>query len=559
MDTTTQKGKTLSMRASQRNKKNWLPVLSPLALVLTAHFAHAEGLNVSASVEAKSLLQNRHSNVRNEELLTLAVTPEGRIGYTSRTFRGYVTGSVTQMERDSDDVVRKDTYAEYGYGASWEAIDNLLTLETRGSQRFLDNTGANFLISDYFLYAEELVKVETQSYSAKLTLPQGDYIAGGGSVNYSAGDSSESEFRPTTTFNNDSMTSDFYLMNGNDAQNYFWTATGMYRDLERDEQTSNGDYSGTYLTGSLDSMVYGPIGIRLNASYDANELTDRTDEFSNKRQFRSYGVGLTYRQDAGHYVAITANKVNSDVERDDGDIFVGIDTRWAITPRTSFQATYGRRFYGKSGSAALTYNSRKIRGALRYNEQVTSYSQLVANPQSLGIFVCPIGQFTAADCFQPPSLDYSLGDGEQYLQFIDSGVELSNAVILRKSAAAEMGLQGRRATVLLNLQYADDNFLEFNRQRTIYSATVSGTYELGRRTTLLGSLRYGTTEQDNGTSTADNEQWLLSTGLRRKFGKSLSGDIEAGYMKRTGTLATSVYGANYDERRITLTVRYEYE
>lgn len=558
MDIITQKGKNLSMRASQTNKKNWLPVMSPLALMLAAHFAQAGDLDVSASVEAKTILQNRHSDVRDEELLTLSVTPQGTLSYNTRTFSGHVTGSVTQMERDSDDVVRKDTYAEYNYVANWEAIENLLTLEARGAQRFLDGTGANFLVSDYFMYAEELVRVETQSYSAYLTIPEGDYLAGRGSVNYSTGDASESEFQTTEGFNSDSISANLSLMNGNDAQNYFWNLSGQYTELQRDEQLAAGDYSGTYVIGSADTMISGPFGFRVTASYDSNELTDRTDEFTNKREFKSYGIGLTYREDAGHYVAVTANKINSDVESDDGDVFVGLDAMWAITPRTQFQATYGRRFYGKSASASLSYASKKIRGALRYTEEVTSFSQLTANPQVLGVFVCPVGQVNADVCFYPPSLNYTAGPGEQVIQIMDAGIEALNRVFLRKSAISEFGLVGRRSTVIVTLQYADDSFLEFDRQRTTYSAAVNGTYDLGRTTTLTGSLRYGNTEQDNVGSSNESEQWLTSIGLRREFGQHLSGGVEASYLSRSGSLATSVYGTEYDERRITLSVRYDF-
>ena len=553
MDITTQKGKTLSMRASKCKKKISYHAISPLALAVVVQFAHADGLDVSASLEAQSILQNRHSEVRNEELLTLSLTPEGRVGYQTRTFKGFAVGSITQMERDSDDVVRKDTYAEYRYGATWEAIDNLLTFQARGNQRFLDGTGNNFLLSDYFLYAEELVRVETQNYSAMLTLPQGDAIAGRATVNYSTGDASESEFQNTAGFNNKNTSGNFTLMNGNDALDYFWNLSGMYSQLERDEQLASGDYSGTYASGSIDKMVYGPFAFRATASYDSNELTDRNDEFNSKREFKSYGAGITYRLDAGHYVSVTANKINSDVERDDGDVFLGVDALWAITPRTSFQASYGRRFYGRSASAAVFYGSKKVRGALTYREEVTSFSQV------LGVFVCPVGEVSAEACYQPPSLNYTPDAGEEFIQIVNAGIESTNGIFLRKSAVSEIGLQGKRSTLMFNLQYADDSYLDFDRQRTVYSASVNGTYELGRTTTLTGDLRYGKTEQENTDTATDSTQWLTSVGIRKELGQHLSAGMEASYLTRSGTMATSAYGSEYDERRITLTVRYEYE
>lgn len=105
MDTTTQKGKILSMRNAQRSNKKWLPALTPVALLLMTHLSHAQGLNASASVEGSTILQNRHSDVRNEELVTFSVKPEGILRYDSRTFSGTVIGSVTHLERDRKSVV----------------------------------------------------------------------------------------------------------------------------------------------------------------------------------------------------------------------------------------------------------------------------------------------------------------------------------------------------------------------------------------------------------------------------------------------------------------------
>ena len=559
MDTTTQKGKILSMRNAQRSNKKWLPALTPVALLLMTQFSHAQGLNASASVEGSTILQNRHSDVRNEELVTFSVKPEGILRYDFRTFSGTVIGSVTHLERDSEDVARKDTFSEFSYNANWQAIDHILSFRASGNQSYIDGSGGDFLISDYFLNAETLAKVETQNYGAYLTIPEGDWIAGGGSLVYAKTNAEESEFRPNIGLNNDSAAGSLYLMNGDNAQNYFWNLNSTYTKLERSEESGNGDYIGKYATGALDSMLYNDWGIRVTASYDANELVARTDEFSNEREFKSYGVGITYREAAGRYISVTANKVDSDVERDDGDVFVGVDAAWALTPRTSVQASIGRRFYGRSASAGITYNTRKIRGAVNYSEQVTSFSQLIATPQSLGVFVCPTGDFTADACFQPSSLDYTLGDDEQFLQFITTGLELSNAIFLRKAANGEFGIQGRRGTIVLNLQYADDEYLDFDQQRKTYSANLSSSYQLSRHSSLLGNLRYGVTEQMNNGTDRDSEQWFASVGLRRTFSRYFSGDVETGYVTRSGSLATSAYGADYNERRISVTIRYDFE
>ena len=63
---------------------------------------------------------------------------------------------------------------------------------------------------------------------------------------------------------------------------------------------------------------------------------------------------------------------------------------------------------------------------------------------------------------------------------------------------------------------------------------------------------------NNGTD-RDSEQWFASVGLRRTFSRYFSGDVETGYVTRSGSLATSAYGADYNERRISVTIRYDFE
>ncbi|MBU2979221.1 TIGR03016 family PEP-CTERM system-associated outer membrane protein [Alteromonas sp. C1M14] len=548
------------MRLPTGKNNQWLVSLSPLALAVVSQLGVAKGLDVTASVEGSTLLQNRHSEVIDEELLTYSITPEVVALLNTRTFTGRVTANVTHLDRDAEDASRKDTFAEYNYDLSWQAIDNLLRFQTQGTQRYIDSSGSDFLVSDYFLNADSLAKVQTQSYSSFLTLPQGDLVAGNASLTYSKTEGSENEFRSTDAINNDSLTGNLLFTSGDDANAYFWMIQGTYQDLERDESSSTGDYTSKYANGYIDTVLYRPWAVRVTATYDANELADSTDEFSNDRNFKSYGIGLTYRLAADRYIAVTANKIDSDVEDDDGDTFVGLDAQWAITPRTSLQASYGRRFYGKSASASINYNSRKVRGLVSYTEQVTSYSALAASPQTLGVFVCPAGDFSADACFQPSSLDYTPADDEQLIQIITTGLELSNAIILRKSAVAQLGLQGRHTTLIFNVQYSDDDYLELDRQRETYAASLSASYELSRYSSLLSSVKYGYIEQaGTSTSEGDNEQWAGTIGYKRDFGQYLSGNVELGYIRRSGTLNTTVYGTEYDERRITFSLKYDFK
>lgn len=226
MDIITRKGKIPNMRLARRDNKKWLVALTPLSLAMISHFSVAKGIDFSASLEGSTMLQNRHSEVRDEELVTYSVKPEVTALLKTKSLNGIFNGSVTQLERDSDDASRKDTFAEYSYNLSWQPIEHILTFQTQGTQRYLDSTGNDFLVSDYFLNADSLARIDTQSYSTILTLPQGDLIAGNASLTYSTIDGQENEFRNTTGVNNDTLTGTFVLTSGNDARRLFLDDSG---------------------------------------------------------------------------------------------------------------------------------------------------------------------------------------------------------------------------------------------------------------------------------------------------------------------------------------------
>ncbi len=272
--------------------------------------------------------------------------------------------------------------------------------------------------------------------------------------------------------------------------------------------------------------------------------------------------GLTYRQAENRYISLTANKSDSDLGEDDGETFVGVDMQWALSTRTRIAATYGRRFYGESASANISYNSKYLRTSFSYSEDVTNTSRLLADPENLGVFVCPASSTSIADCFQPNSLSYTPSAGEQLVQLTSQNLEFDDNIILRKSANFQAGYDFSRITLAFSWRYAEDDYLDEDRLRRTYSFGTNVAYKIGSYTNITSSINYAniTGQGAEDVFRGESDNWNASIGLEREFGRRLKASIDARYLKQEGDLnAGGQFGNNYTDRRLSASITYTYD
>lgn len=532
-----------------------------LALASTAsQIAVANQLDVKADVSADAIFQQVSSETAGRgDLTTLTLDPSVTGLYTSRTFSGTWSGKLTHLERSNNDDSVTNDYATYQYTTQWRPIDRFLTLSASGVLNYQNTNTANFLISDYFTNSEELSKTRSNRLAASVSMMQGDWVRGQGQLSYSDVQSEQSRFN-NFALNNDTYGAQGSLQNGDEARLFIWNVQGSYQVTKR-SQADQGDFISRNGTASVDTMLLENVGIRLTASHEANQISDRNDTSSRTRQYNSAGIGLTYRQSSNRYISLTANQYDSENEDDSGNTFIGVDMAWSFSERTSVAMQYGRRFYGESGSASFNYNTKHFRSKFSYSEDITNTSRLLATPENLGVFVCPTGSTAIADCFQPNSLTYTPQEGEQLVQLATQNLELNDNVILQKSGALNLGYDFSRVKLGMDWGYSRNEYLDLDRLTVTYSAGVNLSYKLGSYTNLTSKLRYANIEQRSATldsGTSDN--WTSSVAIERELGKHLRTNFTFSYLDKSGDLANNgQYGANYQDRRVSVGITYKYE
>ncbi|GMM71785.1 hypothetical protein MTsDn5_17370 [Alteromonas gracilis] len=542
--------------------KNRIMKLSLVAMSVATSFVAQAKLEVNALATADTI----HQNVKTEEngtrsLTTLTVAPKVNATYQTRTFQGLWSGTYTHLERDNDDASQRQDYAEYSYSAQWVPFENLLSFQAAGALNYQNTNSANFLVSDFIANSDSLAKTRSNRLSSTLTLEQGDWVRGQGTASYSD-TASERSITNNNALDNDSYQLTGNLINGDEAKYFLWSVTGTYQNTERG-QANTGDFESRTGDGFIDTRIYGDWAIRLTARHEANQISDRDDTNSLVREFNSYGAGLTYRRAENRYISITANKSDSDIEDDDGETFIGLDMQWALSTRTRIAATYGRRFYGESASATIGYNSKYLRTSFSYTEDVTNTSRLLADPENLGVFVCPTATTSIADCFQPNSLSYTPSAGEQLVQLTSQNLEFDDNIILRKSANFQAGYDFSRVTLAFSWRYSEDDYLDEDRLRRTYSFGTNLAYKIGSYTNLTSSISYAniTGQGAEEVFRGESDNWNASIGLEREFGRRLKASIDARYLEQKGDLNTGIsqFGNNYTDRRISASITYTYE
>ncbi|WP_334050891.1 TIGR03016 family PEP-CTERM system-associated outer membrane protein [Alteromonas gracilis] len=535
--------------------------LSLVAMSVATSFAVQAKFEVDALANADTIYQNvKTENNGTRSLTTLIVAPKVNATYQTRTFQGLWSGTYTHLERDNDDASQRQDYAEYSYSAQWVPFENLLSFQAAGALNYQNTNSANFLVSDFIANSDSLAKTRSNRLSSTLTLDQGDWVRGQGTASYSD-TASERSITNNNALNNDSYQLTGNLINGDEAKYFLWSVTGTYQNTERG-QANTGDFESRTGDGFIDTRIYGDWAFRLTARHEANQISDRDDTNSLVREFNSYGAGLTYRRAENRYISITANKSDSDIEDDDGETFIGLDMQWALSTRTSIAATYGRRFYGESASATIGYNSKYLRTSFSYSEDVTNTSRLLADPENLGVFVCPSASTLIADCFQPNSLSYTPSAGEQLVQLTSQNLEFDDNIILRKSANFQAGYDFYRVTLGFSWRYSEDDYLDDDRLRRTYSFGTKLAYKIGSYTNITSSINYANiTGQGIGEAfRGESDNWNASIGLSTEFGRQLRASIDVSYLDQEGDLnAGGQFGNNYSDRRISASITYTYK
>jgi uncharacterized protein (PEP-CTERM system associated) len=267
-------------------------------------------------------------------------------------------------------------------------------------------------------------------------------------------------------------------------------------------------------------------------------------------------VGISLAQSPNRYVAMTYNTG----KRDDAehDYFVGGNLNWAFSGRTYVSGSYGKRYYGDSGNVTFSYASKHLRATFSYEEEVTNFSRLNSSEESLGLFVCPSNDLNISSCYQPNSLNVQLEPGEQFTEFSEFVVEVSDEPILMKRARAVLGYSKTRFSTALEFLYSNPFYEISKREQLSYTTNLSMNYELGPRTDFRTQLTYIEAYErpgDNGLGLRYDDTIVRAiSAISYRLNENILADLELRFVDRD----SDVDARNAADRRITASIKYTF-
>jgi uncharacterized protein (PEP-CTERM system associated) len=535
-------------------------------LVSTASWANQIDYQLSLNSEAISQSVEDIDGNETFDADNMVVTPSLSLLYSGKRVQGFWRATHNQVYRSIDDNSTTQSYSNYNYGGEVAIIDKVLSFRANGA---LTNRAPNinsFQTDDFLLNPENLSKTRRNSASMNLNIPRGEYLGISSILSYSESSSERTETGFTGLENSQTSLTTNIVTGNNFKRIYGLVNTNV--SLQKRPQ-GNGDALSRQAQAELSFNLISDIGLTFTATNEGNQVSSDNNIFSLARNFSTYGAGLSWRESDNRFLTVTVNHADGNQlgqAQQDNQTFVGINTQWQFTPRTSLSARYGRRVFGESGEFSLSHQIKRLRTQLTYTEEITSFSSLTSNPSSLGVFVCADGARDLTACFQPSSLNYQLGPNEEFVQFSDQNTEISDELILRQALSWQMGISKRRTNVSFNGRYSLNEYLESDRLNRTYSAGIVLGFGIGQKTNFTWNSQYAVSNNRFEGTSGESTSLTSTVSISRTIGRYLNLNLNFRFLdlKTEGDFSSSssfgVAGINGDlkDRRISIGLRYQY-
>jgi uncharacterized protein (PEP-CTERM system associated) len=234
---------------------------------------------------------------------------------------------------------------------------------------------------------------------------------------------------------------------------------------------------------------------------------------------------------------------------------------WAPSSRTKVQATYGRRYFGKTGSFDASYRTPHTVWSLNYADIITTTRQQFLLPAAVDTAALLDRLFTTA--YPDPVLRQQIV--QAYMAqtglpptLVDSINFLSNRYMRNKRLQGSVAFKGARSdlimtvfnerTAALSLQQEDSTLLPsqlstLNQDTKQRGASASFDYRLSSRMSAHANL-YGVNAQSLKTGIT-NDVRQVSMGLSKRFDAKSIGSIDLRHSKgRAGLFDNRDYHEN---------------
>lgn len=515
--------------------------------------------SVSVSYVTSDVTQDITAQERSSDIYTLSPTIASR--FTSSRLDADLLLDYQLLDRqfDSNNSINgvsdsRDTFTNYNYGAQFEAIENFLFFDARGTQRQQSISTVDQLNSDLITDSDNLTKTSSHTLGFNFLTPTSRYVSVSLQGNYSDV-STDQTFNAEGPLDNTNLQLNGSISSGDKFRNTFWTIQSNYTDTERSQNNDN--FISQNIFADFGFEVYNNLAFVVTSQFTENKLEGDGELETNDRTFDTYGAGFEWRESRDRRFRVTYNRTSNSDQGDDN--FVGVDLDWAFSRLTNIRAQHTRRFFGKATTFSLTHNTRTLRNRIQYTENVTTFSRLFLNEQSAGVFVCPPGAADVSSCFLPDSLDYQLQNGEQFLEFTTLLPEISDQITLTKSLVSSVGYSLRRLSGSIQYRRTETQLLNetelalFAQDRITDSINASVGYRIGAKTSINLNTTYTESERTDIESNVIDDE-IVDVGLNVDY--RISQTMSANFSYRVRNADSDDINIARDEDRLTLTFRY---
>lgn len=428
------------------------------------------------------------------------VAPSFLFTADSRRLKATASGSFRQFAyRDGDSVrARNDHVKQYAANLQGVLAEDLLFVDARASasQRNLSAFGP--LAEDTPYTSRNSTEVRTWSLSPYLTHNFGRSAT---AIVRFTRDAVESDAR--SRFGN--STADTVLVDLNNHRSRDKLSWGLnYQNQDQENEIAGGS-SVENVKGNLRYRLDSSLALTATAGYDRYEY----DSLGGVTAGRNWSAGFA----------------------------------WTPSQRTSIEASFGRHFYGATGSLAASVRSRHTVWSVSYGDTITNSRQQFTLPSAIDttalidrLFSATIPdpvqrQLAVAAYIRAAGLPPSLADSINYLsnRYMRQKLLQASATFRGARSNAVVSMYGSERTALTS-QETDSALLGSQlaalndnvRQR---GASATFTYNLNSRSILVANASYG--QSKSLTTGVENRQRLLRLGMERKLGQHLSATLEA--------------------------------
>lgn len=311
--------------------------------------------------------------------------------------------------------------------------------------------------------------------------------------------------------------------------------------VETDQRSRFGDSLADTVIASLDSLPgAGKLGWGLN--YTRQDLEQEfaggssTENFNGRLRYqlvRTFALTATAGYDRYDYQALGGRTAGRNWS-------TGFS--WTPSQRTTIDASFGRHFYGNTGSLLASVRSRRSVWLLNYSDAITNSRSQFTLPSAIDTAAMldrlfqasipdPVERRQAVEAYiQSTGLPPSLADSVNYL---------SNRYMRQKQLQGSAAFRGQRSSAILSAyanerlalssQETDSALLggqlaSLNNNVRQYGASASATYRLSKRSSLVASADLNRSE--SLSTGLENRQRLLRMAFNTKLGRDFTGTLE---------------------------------